>query len=307
MNNQFVCYDFAVVALRYVLGAVEQIPSFRPDMKDAAAITLMLPANPDLVRKAYVDSLTALTVKRGERDTASTEISPVLVDFLQQARSVYRGNKIVQGLLDKVPVDDRTPQAWQARAEYTLSVWAALPQVGDPPEDFVVKHENEEFELTDLETLRGTLAAALAAIPGLDQIFQKAESEVNKKIKLWEDFNQAAITQGTSQFSEGTPERNIINRIPRELATNPPSQAVFTDLTITGSGEAHVAWDADGATTFDFFRLRPGETEYTLELEKTILREVNLTDVFTGIHKFKVIPYNSRGPGPESEEGTLEQ
>jgi hypothetical protein len=307
MDNQFVRYDFAVVALRYVLGAVQQIDSFRPDLKDAAAITAMLPPTPDPVRSGYVNALTALTGKRGDRDTASEALSPITVDFLQQARSIFRTNKTVQTQLDKVPVQDRTPQERLARADYTLSVWAALPQVGDPPEDFVVKHENEEFELTDLEALRGTLAAALAAIPGLDQIFQKAESEVNKKIKEWEDFNRAAITQGTSQFSEGTPERNIINRIPRELATNPPSQAVFTDLTITGSGEAHVAWDADGATTFDFFRMRPGETEYTLELEKTILREVNLTDVFTGTHKFKVIPYNSRGPGPESEEGTLEQ
>lgn len=267
----------------------------------------MLPPSPDPVRVNYVNALTALTVKRGERDEAAEEVGPITVDFLQQARSIYRGNKVVQGLLDKVPVQDRTPQERLARADYTLSVWDALPQVGSPLADFVVKHENESVELSDLEDLRDPLAAALAAIPGLDQIFQTAESEVNKKIKVWEDFNQAAIAQGTSQFSEGTPERNIINRIPRAPATNPPGQAFFTDLSITGSGEGHVGWDADGGTTFDVWRMRPGETEFTLILEQTILREVNLTDVFTGTHKFKVMAYNSRGPGPESEEGTLEQ
>jgi hypothetical protein len=305
MDNQFVRYDFAVIALRYIIGAMQQIVSYRPDMKTEAEVTAMLPPTPDTIRSGYVDALTALTGQRGARDTASAELSPVLVDFLQQARSVYRKNATVQGQLDKIPVDDRTPQAWLARADYTLSVWDALPQVGTPAADFVVKHENESFERSDLQTLRNTLGTALAAIPGLDQIFQKAESEVNKKIKEWEDFNRAAIAQGTSQFSEGTPERNIIDRIPREVPSGPPGQAFFTDVAMVGSGEAHVAWDADGGTLFDLLRMRPGETEFTLQLEKTILREVTLTDVFTGTTKFKVIAYNSRGAGPESEEAEL--
>ncbi len=299
-------YDFTVTQTRYVKAAMDQIPSYRPDGLTPAAVAALTP-NPDPIRGDYITKKDAAGTARDSRNNGATAVHDVGVDFLAQAGSIYRKNTVVREQLGRILLQDQTFSQCMTRGDQSSAIWGTLPQVGSPPAAFVVLREGLPVTKANLDTMLTTARAADVALPGLDQAFQKAEAELHKHHHDLEDFVTAALVQGRSNYSEGTPEREIIDAIPTAPAQSAPDQAVITLAEITGSGEARVEYDAPRATSYDVFVQRPNDADFVLEAEDRIEKFLNLTNVTTGITRVKVVGRNSRGTGPESDVAELVQ
>jgi len=66
-----------------------------------------------------------------------------------------------------------------------------------------------------------------------------------------------------------------------------------------------LAFSAPGGTQFDVLHKGPGDAAFTVVADDTIERVYDATGLAAGSHDYKVIPRNSRGPGPESAVSTI--
>ena len=296
-------YDFSVVQVRYVKAATDEIPEFQPDYKSPADVAAMLPT-PDTVRGNYVTKKTLAGAARDARNFGAKAVHEACVDFLAQARSVYRKNPAVQEQLDRIIIKDETCQQCLTRGDQTSALWSTLPEVGTPPAAFTIRRSEGNVSQLDLDNLIEEARAADVALPSADQNFQRAEADLHVKHHGLDDFVTAALAQGRSQFGEGTAEREIIAAIPTAPAQNPPGQAVISSATLVDGTHAKLVFDAPGGTSFDVLYQSPAEEGYNLIAEDIIEREF-IAPVVTGDNTFKVVPRNSRGAGPESAVATV--
>jgi hypothetical protein len=295
-------YDFVVVQLRQVHSAAVLISTFKPLGKDAAAIALMIPAVPDPLRVAYMNADTALAAARGVRDESLKPVHDWSVDFLAQARGQYSGSETVQRQLDIILTKDKTPQEQLTRGGQTIACWQTLPDIGGSP--FTIGHDDDDI---DQDTFQAALDTATNAQHDVDtkrMLMEKQQGDVNKKVKEFRKFNTAALEYGRSRYSEGTPEREIIDAIVTLQPTIAPGQATL-DVVSGSPTEATLTYDAPHATSFDIYRKNPGETDFTLVESDRIEKTITFSDITAGVTTFKVVGRNSEGTGPESEEKTV--
>ena len=293
-------YDFAVTQLRYIREAANLIASFRPDgQTPATLLTLIASANP--VRGAYVTARTALDGGRADRRVSIETLHDACVDFAAQAANVFRKNPNVSQRLERLPVQDRSFQETLTRADAILALWAELPQVGTPPADFVVKQGTETLSEAAFQTLRDAAGATHEHIPEVDQIFQIKEADLHAKQREMGEVITASLTEGKSQFDDGTAEREVIDAIPTESPRNLPAKATISDSGSPATGVAHLAYDADGATSFDIYHRAPGEEEFGKYEEDRLEKTIDIISLDPGVHEFYLRGRNARGLGEESE------
>ncbi len=295
-------YDFTVNQTRYTKAAMDEIPTFRPDLKTPADVASMIPT-PDTVRGDYVTKMTALGAARDARNFGAAAVHEVCVEFLAQVRSVYRKNATVQEQLDRLLTGDERVCECITRGDQTTALWGTLPNVGTPPAAFIVRRLEGDVTKAQFDTLLGTARTADAALPVSDQDFQHAEADLHVKQATLHDFVTAALVQGRSQFPEGSAEREIIDAIPTVNPTVPPGQAVISGISYEGA-EAKIVFGAPHATSYDVYAILPGETEFTLKAEDIIATTFSVFDIH-GDFSFKVVGRNSRGTGPESDVATV--
>ena len=296
-------YDFSITQVRYIKAAMDEIAAYRPDFKSPADVAAMTPT-PDTVRGDYVTKKTAASAGRDARNFGAKDVHDVAVDFLAQARSVYRKNPAVQEQLGRLLVDDKTFQQSITRGDQTSALWATLPQVGTPPAAFAVRRSEGDVSKAQFDTLLTNARAADVALPGIEQDFQKAEADLHVKHDTLDDFVTAALAQGRSQFAEGSAEREVIDAIPTEPAQNPPGQAVITSHVLVDATHVKLTFDAPDATSFDVLYQSPAEEPFQAVAEDIIEKEFTAS-VITGDNNFKVVGRNSRGTGPESAVATV--
>jgi hypothetical protein len=295
-------YDFTVTQVRYIKAAMDQIASFRPDGLSPVDVAALTP-NPDPIRANYVTKLTAAGVARDARNNGATAVHDLGVLFLSQARSTYRKNPSVLEQLDRIMTKDQTFTNCMTRGDQTSAVWGTLPNVGTPPAPFKVLRDGTLVPKADLDTLIANARAADVALPGLDQLFQKAEGDLHVKHHELDDFVSAALNLGRSAYSEGTAERDMIDAIPSVPATHEPDKAVIASLVFDG-GQVTITYDALHATTYKIFVKLPGASDFTQVAEDRIEKTFSLPLDTHGDWEFKVVGHNSRGDGPESDVAT---
>jgi hypothetical protein len=292
-------YDFAVTQVRYIRAAAELIPSFRPDGKDPTAIGLLIPT-PDTVRSTYITALTTVGAQRALRRTSIETLHDTNVDFSAQGKSIYRKQPAVLQQLQRLPTDDQTFQQTITRADQVEALWGTLPQVGSPLAPFKVTQGTTSLSLADFTALKLIAVNADAGLPAIDQAFQKAEAALHEKMATLEDFSVAAITQGKSQYDEGTPEREIIDAIPTAPAQQLPEQAVFSLSEFIAPSTIKVEATGTGGTSADYWHKAPGEPDFT-KIAQDHIGPLTLTAQPLGEHEFQAEARNSKGTGPRSD------
>ena len=301
-----VMFDFAIVQMRYVRGAMVQVPSFRPDGLGPDEVMSMVAAAL-VVRSAYVTAKNGIDGARALRRTSIASLHDGCVDFAAQGRSRYRNDETVVQRFDRLLVQDQTFQETMTRADGIIALWGTLPLVGAPPAVFKYGQGNNEVTLAQFTALQTAARAADAAIPDVDQLFQQREGALHTSQKALEDFVGAAVATGRSRYEPGTMEREVIDAIPGSLPAHPPGQAVITDLSSPDNASVLVKFTAPGGTSFDVFSRVAPEEEWTLSGDDVIERELSIPRLVSGpvTYEVKVLPRNSRGPGPESEVGSF--
>jgi hypothetical protein len=301
-----VMFDFSIVQLRYVRAAMVQIPSFRQDGLGPDEVMSMI-SSALFVRAAYVTAKNAIDGARATRRTGTAALHDGCVSFAAQGRSTFRKNATLVQRFDRLPVQDQTFQETMTRADAIAAFWATLPLVGSPPAAFKYGQGAADVTLAQFGALQTTTRGADAAIPELDQAFQKQEGLLHETHAELDDFVSAAVATGRSRYIDGTADREVIEAIPGSLPAHPPQKAVITALTANPDASFRVQFTAPGATSFDvFFRIQPAAA-WTLTGDDIIERELDIPRSIPGAatYEVKVVPRNSRGTGPESDVATL--
>lgn len=297
-----VMYDHAVTQCRYAKGAMDQISSFRPDGKSPTAVGTLI-SGAATPRSNYITAQGAITDARIQRVNTIQKLHDGCVDFTAQARSRFRKDPAITARLNRLPTDDKTFQQTITRADLILAFWPGLPDVELPDATtgpFTFGSGADNIDLDTFTNWRADAVAADEAIAPTDQAFQKAEADLHKKMAELEDFSQAAITNGTSRYNEGTAEREIIDAIPTDPPQHAPGDCEITDAVATGSGGVHLECESEFATGFDVFDLAPGATDPVPLLDDEIGTEFDLTGLAPGSHTLTARGRNAKGPGPMS-------
>lgn len=302
-------FDFAVTQLRYIKAAMDEISTFRPDGQLPAQIQALI-GSAAPIRTLYITAKTTLDGARALRRTSIDTLHDACVDFFQQARNAYRKNPTVMECLERLPTDDRSFQQTLTRADAILAQWAQLPQIGTPPAAFTVAQVTTSLTMAGMTTLRAAAETADTAIPVLDQDFQLQEAQLHAKQAEMEDQIASALTQGRSQFPEGTAERGIIDAIPTESPRNVPGKAVINSATNPASGSVLLDYECPGATSYDIFMQAPGSPDFVLVAEDLIVKIYEITGLAPStppdVYSFYVRGRNSRGFGEDSDATSLE-
>ncbi len=300
-----IMFDFAVLQVRYVKAAADQIVGFLPDGLNGTQIGTML-TGAATVRDSYVNAFTSISAARADRRLAIETLHDYCVDFAAQARSRYRKSPDIVERLERLPIQDKTFQETLARATAIIALWNTLPPVGTPPAAFKFGHATEDVSLADFSAIFDAAQVADSGLPAIDQVFQKQEGTLRLKLEELGDFAVAALEQGRSRYDEGTIERDLIETIPTEPAQQPPAQAVMTSAAQTAPGNVHLTYEADGGTSFDILQKTTGAPgDYSIIGDDLIDRELNVTGLAPGSYDFVVIAHNARGSGPSSEPSTV--
>jgi len=298
-----VMFDFAVVQLRYIKAAMDLIPNFRPDGKSPAMVQAVIDGTLS-VREVYVTTLNALTGARATRRTSIETLHDWCVAFTAQGASRFRKDKAIKERFERLPVQDKTFQETMVRADAIVALWSGLPLVSQPSGPaaaFTFGMGTDDVTLAEFTALRAAARAADEAIPVTDQTYQSAEATMHLTLADMEDFATAALSQGRSQFPEGSPQREIIEAVPESPSQSAPGKAVISSALVTTPGTVHLVYSAPGATTYDVLHRLAGETTWVPLAEDIIEKEFDATGLAAGVHEFAVLPHNSRGNGEQSD------
>jgi len=297
----FELFDFERLQLRYVKAAMDEIPSFRPDgATPADAQAIIDAANVD--RTAFQGAEADLNLARGELEERRGEMHLLCVQVYPIMKSRYRKDPGSLSAINRLPVEDKTVAQTTARGEGISTLWSKLP---NPPGSATPFKAWDTMDKTAFDTLLSTLKTQSEGFGGIDQDYQNAQGKLHAAIDRMEDFVTAALIQGRSQFTEGTPNREVIDAIPMEPAQQPPDQAVISAATSPAPGAGHIEFDANGGTSFDVLHKGPADAAFSIVADDTIARVYDATGLVAGSHDYKVIPRNSRGVGPESAVSTI--
>ena len=298
-------FDFAILQMRYVRGAMVQIPSFRPDGLGPDEVFSNI-STALFVRSAYVTAKNDINGARALRRTSIETLHNGCVDFAAQGRSRFRKDATLVQRFDRLPTQDQTFQETMTRADMVAALWGTLPLVGAPPAAFQYGQGLVNVNLAGFTALQTAARTADAAIPDVDQAFQKEEGRLHVTLAGMDDFVSAAVATGRSRYNIGTAEREIIEAIPGSLPAAVPGTAVITELSTLSSTELLAKFTAPGATSYDVFWRIQGESDWTLAGDDVIEKEFTLTGGNPGTTvEVMIRPRNSRGNGTDSEPGVI--
>lgn len=292
-------FDFHLLQAQYIKAAMDQIPTYRP----LAMTPAMMQAEYDagvVVRTDYKNKRAALALGRGEWHEKIEEAHQVAIGVYGVMKTRYRKDPGSLEAINSLPTQDRTFEQTRDRMDSMKALWAQLPNdpYAVPAGPFVAWGGMDQ---TAFALKLTTMTTAQAAFVVAFENFQKAEGDLHAKDVHLADVAVSALEEGRSQFTALTPEREVINSIPINPASQEPNKAVITVATSPAAGQAHLEFDALHGTSFDVVHKGPGDTEFTTVADDIIEKVYNANGLAPGNHEYKVIGQNSRGNGQESE------
>lgn len=298
-------YNFEFLRLRYVKGAMTNIPSFRPDGKTPADCdTLMTSAT--TARATFVNTNTTLQLAQGEFNEDITEAHDICVQVYAIMKNRYRKDPGSASAINSLVTLDRSASETITRIEGMSSLWEQLPNPPGSATPFKAwdTMDKAAFDLF-LTAIKGSAGPPVvigtqAAKATAESAMELAEAGLHTVENAMEDFNTAALIQGRGQFPDGSANREVIDAIPTQPATQLPGQAIITAATSPGAGQAHLEFEAPHMTSGDVLHKAPGAPDFVKVADDIIEKFFNATGLAPGAHEYKIIPRNSRGDGPES-------
>lgn len=291
-------FDFHLLQLQHIKAAMDQIATFRPILMTPAQMQTEYD-NGVTMRTEYQSKKTALNLARGELAEKQDDAHQTAIGVYGVMKTRYRKDPGSLDAINNLPTKDQTVEETRVRMEMMTALWSQLPNdpFAVPPGPFVAwAAMNQAAFDAKLATMKTAQAALVAAVGD----FEMAEGDLHAKDAHMADLAVAGLEEGRSQFAVGTPEREVIDAIPIEPATQEPNQAVISVATSPAAGQAHLEFDALHATSFDVLHKGPGDIDFTTVADDAIEKVYNATGLAAGNHEYKVIGQNSRGNGLES-------
>jgi hypothetical protein len=291
-------FDFHLLQIQYIKAAMDQLPTFAP----LAMTPAMMQTEYDngvTMRTSFQNKSTALDLARGEMYEKMQDAHQTAIGVYGVMKTRYRTDPGSFAAINKLPTQDQTVEQTRLRLETMSSLWVQLPNdpYAVPPGPLVawpgMTKVAFDLKLTTLKTAHATFVTAV-------EDFEMDQGDLHAKDAHLADVAVAALAEGRAQFAVGTPQREVIDSIPTEPASQAPNQAVISVATSPAAGQAHLEFDALHATSFDVLHKGPGDTDFTTVANDIIEKIYNASGLAPGNHDYKVIGQNSRGNGPES-------
>lgn len=309
----FAKYTFETLRLRYTKGGMDAIAAWRPDGKTPAEVQAMVntATSPTGPRGVFESANATLQLAQGEYAEDIAELHAVCVQVYQIMKSRYRTDAGSISALNSLPTQDESGMETLNRGKAISILWGKLPNPPGSLTPFVAwpgmdKAAFDAF-ITAIEGSEGppVVVGTLAAKATAESAFQVAEGALHAFEQVMEDFATNALIQGRGQFPEGSANREVIDAIPTAPATQSPGQAVITNASSPGAGEAHFEYDAPHSTSWDVLRKGPGDAAFVKVANDVIVKSYDATGLAAGAYEFKVIGRNSKGDGPASAVTTI--
>ena len=224
------------------------------------------------------------------------------VDVYMALKSAYRKDAPSLNSIESLPVDDQSVDETFTRGKSIEIKWGQLPNPSGWAGPFKVGPITHAVFTGYVAALESKVAAMGAA----DGSFQLSEGSLHRTQAGMSDFVTAALQQGRAQFAPGTPERDVIDRVPVASATQPPGQAVISAATSPAAGALHAEFDAPHATSFEVWRKGPGDEQFVLVEESIKPGVYDATGLPAGSYELQIVGENSRGDGPASVTATVQ-
>lgn len=293
--------DFHILQTRYIREAMNDFVNFRPDDLTVANVDTLI-TSARTVRTAFLGAKTDYDLAMGGRNSAISALHDACVSVFGIMKTRYRKDPVSTEVIAKLPVDDRTAGDTLKRGQAISILWGKLPNPPGSASEFKAWDTMDKDSFDDLVTAADT---HLDTFTNETDDYEEAQGNLHAKDAELTDFITAALAQGRHQFAPGTPQREVIDKIPTTPAQQAPTKAVITAATSPAAHEAHLEFDAPHATSFDVLHKAPGASSFTPVAEDIIQNTYNATGLTAGTHEYKVIGRNSRGTGPASDVSTV--
>lgn len=240
-------YDFHILQLRYIREDMNDYANYRPDDLTVALVDALI-AGARTTRSAFLSAKTGYDLAMGGRNSAGTNLHDACVSVFGIMKTRFRKDPVSSEVILKLPVDDRTPTDTLLRGQQISILWGKLP---NPPGSSTAFKAWDTMDKTAFDALVSALDAKLDTLTNDTDDYEEAQGNLHQKDDEMVDFIGAALTQGRNQFIEGTPQREVIDKIPTVPSTQPPLKAVITVVTSPSAGTAHLEFHATHGTSYD--------------------------------------------------------
>ena len=297
-------FYFNRTRLRYIKNAIIIISTYRPDGKDGAYVQTLL-AGLDTKNSTFVSADQSLALARGEFQERAGEGHKLCVKIYPIMKSRFRDDEGSTAAINRLPTADQTPDETKSRMEETSVLWTKLPLLPNPPGPDAEFLPWPGMSQAVFEAARVAIGTEEALVSNAQAPYELAQGELNKAIGGADVFGTQATIQGRAQFDPGTPERDVIDRIPTVPAAQAPAKAVITSATAPTAGTMEVIYDALHGTSWDVLLKAPGAADYVVVVNDTIEKTATITGLAAGTYSVEVRGRNSRGEGPVSDPSSV--
>ena len=288
-------YLFVLSRLRGLSAAVANIPDFKPDGRTAEYFEA-LPEQVQQLYSALLAHFHAANLAEGVLHAAYQAAHDSVVMVYACMKSCYRQDTFTLATLRRVPKHDRNPGQTLARMEALVAVWKELPNLPGADQPFTVGTTTAvsfELQKKEFETKLGAASKAARNHSGDLALFHQQLDE-------WDAGVSAALIQGRALYKPGTAARACIDLIPTAPSTQKPEAAQITAARSEAPGASRLEFGAEHATSFKVFHQGPADAEFTEVAEVLLPGEYAAKDLPAGLHRYYVVPENSRGAGSAS-------
>ena len=300
----FARFYFNKTRLRYTKAAITGIPTFRPDGKDGAYVQTLI-MGLDTRQTTFVDAEQTLNLARGEFHERVGEGHKLCVKIYPIMKSRYRDDVGSSEAISRLPSNDNSPDDTKTRMKDTSALWVKLPLLTDPPNPPAAFVAWPGMTQAVFETARVAVDTEELAVTNASAPYELAQGDLNKVVDAADVFATQATVQGRAQFDPGSPERDVIDRIPNEPAAQAPGKGVISAATSPAAGTIELTYDAPHGTSWDVLLKGPGAPDYGVVVNDTIEKTATLTGLAAGTYQVEVRGRNSRGEGPVSDPSSV--
>ena len=300
----FAEFYFNKTRLRYIKAAITGIPTYRPDGKDGAYVQTQI-TGLDTKQTTFVDADQTLNLARGEFHERVEEGHKLCVKIYPIMKSRFRDDVGSSEAINRLLSNDQSPSETKTRMKETSALWVKLPLLTDPPNPPAVFLPWPGMTQSVFETARVAVDTDELALTNASAPYELAQGDLNKVVDAADVFATQATIQGRAQFDPGTPERDVIDRIPNEPAAQAPGKGVISAATSPAAGVMELAYDAPHGTSWDVLLKAPGAPDYVVAVNDTIEKTATLTGLAAGTYEVEVRGRNSRGEGPVSDPSSV--
>jgi hypothetical protein len=247
----------------------------------------------DQLKSAEVLKRTEWRNKAEAWDANLAQIQRITRDIRREGLVHFRNDPVKLQSFDGLRTDARNRDDTYNQGDAARAAW----QVADANWTF-----SPDIDLEDFAALLTASIACRTVYNTAESAWRAASSALNFKADAVDQDSVDWYAAATRKFAAGTPEGDLIrSNVPTTSRPEEPvGPVVISNAMSSANGDIHFDANAPGATRYTYLQQAPGAPAFVVVLADSPNSSFTIHAQAAGVHKFKVVPSNSRGEGPES-------